>query len=89
MEQIGGGQGLPWVALPCVCGTALRCLQETWLFRHRGVRVLEGATAELTWPFASAFPKPLFMCQPSSQEVRALVFLSLTGCISAQIFGGV
>lgn len=48
----------------------------------------EGMTAELTWPFASVFPKPLFIGQPvipGDQNPGIFEF----GCLSFQIFGDV
>ena len=62
VEQTGGGQGLLCEAFSRVCGAGLRHLEETWLFR--AVRVLDGMTANLLWPFTSVFRKPLFTCQP-------------------------
>lgn len=73
-----------WLSGAFLCGL-LMCLQYcpvvwrrpgSWC---RGVRILEGMSSEITWPFTSIFSKPLCMCQPVIPRGQGPGVLSLTG----------
>lgn len=85
MEQAGSGQGLLCAAFSCVCG-ADWCLEETWLFRHGGVRVREGIAQGSPDPSPLSFPILSPCANLSSQKVPGVFGC---GCFSAQVFGGV